>query len=359
MTSTTRSCSRLWIGRRARHRLAVACLAVAVAVGWTAVAAPADAPKAPAPAPPAQVVMVKGERLTVDLRGAELTDVLQQVADAAGFHLTTTGELGHVTMAFNARTVEDGLRRLVQDHEMMLVYGPAGRNAGPAVLVEVQVFASGSARGTAAGPRLPTPRAGRWPSARSPGWCARATLSAGCRGSPSSWPRLPIRLVRRRAVWGLSMLGRPAATGALSGALRDEAPIVRGQAARAARRAASGEAIQALSSVLGSDPDVSVRREAARALAALGTPEADAALSAAAGDSDQLVRDRCAARNGSSEYGPALDHRRGPRRPPPSLPETGCTGEASARAVLTPIGSLSSRIYGKTRILLEGDGQGG
>jgi HEAT repeat protein len=101
----------------------------------------------------------------------------------------------------------------------------------------------------------------------------------------------PDSVVRRRAVWGLGMLGRPAAAGAMSGVLRDEAPFGRGQAAPALRRAAGAEAIGALSGVLGSDPDVSVRREAARALTSLGTPEADAALSAAAGDSDPLVRD--------------------------------------------------------------------
>ena len=291
MTSAMRSRSSLGIGRQARHRLAVACLAAAVALAWTAVAAPADAPKISAPASPAQVVMVKGGRLTVDLRGAELADVLQQVAEAAGFHLTTTGELGRVTAAFSARTVEDGLRRLVQDHEMMLLYRPAGRNAAPAVLVEVQVFASGSARGTAAAPESRD--------------VASAAVAIGeitrlvrARDAERGVPRLAELLatssdsvVRRRAVWGLGMLGRPAAAGAMSGALRDEAPFGRGQAAPALRRAAGAEAIGALSGVLGSDPDVSVRRDAARALTSFGTPEADAALSAAAGDSDPLVRD--------------------------------------------------------------------
>jgi hypothetical protein len=150
MTSTTRSCSSLWIGRQARRWLVAACLGAASVLGWTAVAAPADAPKVPAP--PGQVVMVEGERLTVDLRSAELAGVLFQVAKAAGFHLTTTGELGRVTAAFSAQTVEDGLRRLVQDHEMMLVYGPARRSAGPAVLMEVQVFSATPGGGAAAAP---------------------------------------------------------------------------------------------------------------------------------------------------------------------------------------------------------------
>ena len=77
---------------------------------------------------------------------------------------------------------------------------------------------------------------------------------------------------------GARMLGGPGGREGLSGALRDEAPFGRGQAALALRRAAGAEAIPALSGVLGSDPDVSVRRAAARALASLRTPEADAVL---------------------------------------------------------------------------------
>src|SRR5688572_5309872 len=116
MTPKTRS----WL------RLAAAWLAGAVALGRAAAGMPADAPKAAAPEPPAQVVLVEGERLTVDLHGAELAQVLRQVGEAAGFHITTSGTLGVVTAAFSARTLEEGLRRLVQDHEMMLVYRPAG-----------------------------------------------------------------------------------------------------------------------------------------------------------------------------------------------------------------------------------------
>jgi hypothetical protein len=289
MTSTTRSCSSLWTGRRARHWLVAACLAAASVLGWTAVAAPADAPKVPAP--PGQVVIVKGERLTVDLRDAELADVLFQVAKAAGFHLTTTGELGRVTAAFSASTVEDGLRRLVQDHEMMLVYGPARRSAGPAVLMEVQVFSSTPGGGTAAA--RAAGNAGSETAAN-----AEITGLVRARDTERGVPRLaellatsPDSVVRGRAVWGLSMLGGPAAAGALTGALRDEAPFVRGQAAQALRRAAGVEAIPALAGVVARDPDVSVRRAAARALTSLRTPEADAALSAVANDSDQLVRD--------------------------------------------------------------------
>src|SRR6186713_3345159 len=89
MPPTTRPCRSLWISRRVRHRLAAACL-TAAAIGWTPVAAPAAPPKVPEP--PAEVVRVEGGRLTVDVRDAELADVLLQVGDAAGFHLTITGE---------------------------------------------------------------------------------------------------------------------------------------------------------------------------------------------------------------------------------------------------------------------------
>jgi hypothetical protein len=278
-----RSCTSLWIRRQARHRLAAACL-VAAAIGCTAVAAPAAPPNAPEP--PAEVVVVEGGRLTVNVRGAELADVLQQVAEAAGFHLTTTGELGRVTSAFSTRTVEEGLRRLVQDHEMMLVYRPAGRSAGPAVLMEVQVFASAPRRGAA-----------QQDAASGGAVIGEITRLVRARDAERGVPRLaellatsPDSVVRGRAVWGLSMLGGPAAAGALSGALRDEAPFVRGQAALALRRAGGAEVIPALSGLLASDPDLSVRRAAARALAGFRTPEADAALSAVADDPDRLIR---------------------------------------------------------------------
>lgn len=285
MTSTARSGTSLWICRQARHRLAAACLAAA-AIGWTGVASPATPPKAPEP--PTEVVMVEGGRLTVDVRGAELVEVLHRVGEAAGFHLTTTGELGLVTAAFSARTVEDGLRRLVQDHEMMLVYRPV--SGEPAKLMEVQVFASAPGRGAAAaaGVRDAAPRGAV---------IGEITGLVRAHDVERGVPRLAELLatssdlvVRGRAVWGLSMLGGPAAAGTLTRALRDEAPFVRGQAAQALQRALGAEAIPALSGLLANDPDVSVRRAAARALGSLGTPEADAALSAMTRDSDSLLR---------------------------------------------------------------------
>jgi len=285
MPPTTRPCRSLWISRRVRHRLAAACL-TAAAIGWTPVAAPAAPPKVPEP--PAEVVRVEGGRLTVDVRDAELADVLLQAGDAAGFHLTITGELGLVTAAFSARTVEDGLRRLVQDHEMMLVYRPV--RGEPAKLMEVQVFASAPGReaAAAAGARGAAPREALM---------SEITGLVRARDVERGVPRLAELLatssdliIQGRAVWGLRMLGGPAAAGALSVALRNEAPFVRGQAVQALARVVGAEAIPALSGLLASDPDVSVRRAAARALATLRTPEADAALSAVAGDSDSLLR---------------------------------------------------------------------
>ena len=233
MTPTTRLCSSLWISRQAGHRLAAACLAAA-AIAWTAVAAAAAPPKAPERS--AEVVIVEGGRLTVDVRGAELADVLLQVGEAAGFHLTITGELGLVTAAFSGRTVEDGLRRLVQDHEMMLVYRPV--SGEPAKLMEVQVFASAPGRGAAAaaGTRDAAPRGAV---------IGEITGLVRARDVERGVPRLAELLatssdlvVRGRAVWGLRMLGGPAAAGALTRALRKDAPFVRGQAALALPRVA-------------------------------------------------------------------------------------------------------------------------
>src|SRR6185503_5357834 len=172
------------------------------------------------------------------------------------------------------------------DHEMMLVYRPV--RGEPVKLMEVQVFASAPGReaAAAASARGAAPREALM---------SEITGLVRARDVERGVPRLAELLatssdliIQGRAVWGLRMLGGPAAGGALSVALRNEAPFVRGQAVQALARVVGAEAIPALSGLLASDPDVSVRRAAARALATLRTPEADAALSAVAGDSDSL-----------------------------------------------------------------------
>src|SRR5262245_20374651 len=133
-------------------RLVVRLLALALACG----AGPSGVAGQPArarPAPPPPVVEVVDGHLTLDVRDAQLTDVLAEIAAAASFRLTTRGELGRVTARLDSAPLEDGLRRLVQDHELMLVYGRSAD--GTSRLVGVDVYAAPA--GTRATTRLVPP----------------------------------------------------------------------------------------------------------------------------------------------------------------------------------------------------------
>ena len=77
---------------------------------------------APVVAAPPELVVIEEGRVTVDAHDADLADVLAQLGARAGFRVRTSGSLGRVTATFTAVSVEQALRRLVQDHELMLVY---------------------------------------------------------------------------------------------------------------------------------------------------------------------------------------------------------------------------------------------
>ena len=258
-----------------------------------ALAAAADPPKATPAGPPAPSVSVEDGRLTVDARDADLAQVLREVAERADFHLEISGPLGRVTAAFTAASVEEGLRRLVQDHELMLVYRRGEGSAEP-TLFEVQVFASGAPR--RGGPAVAQAPPGAADTDRA--MLEEISALVRQRDPEQAVPRLaqilstaPGQVARSRAAWALARLPGPASVAALSAAaLQDSVPYVRLQAAQSLRRVAGADAIPALSSVLAGDPDPSVRRVAARGLATLRDPQAAAALSAAAGDSDASVR---------------------------------------------------------------------
>jgi hypothetical protein len=94
-----------------------------------------------APAPPELVVIEEG-RVTVDAHDADLADVLAQLGARARFRVRTTGSLGRVTATFTAMSVEQALRRLVEDHELMLVYGAASNASVRPTLIQADVFAS-------------------------------------------------------------------------------------------------------------------------------------------------------------------------------------------------------------------------
>jgi hypothetical protein len=68
--------------------------------------------------------------------------VLSELGARAEFRLRISGPLGRVTGTFTAMSVEQALRRLVEDHELMLIYSASpGEDARPK-LIQADVFAS-------------------------------------------------------------------------------------------------------------------------------------------------------------------------------------------------------------------------
>jgi hypothetical protein len=248
-------------------------------------AATADSDPEPESESPTPVVSVDGGRVTVDVQGAPLEEVLGQIAARGGFRLKTAGPLGPVTIAFANLSLERALRRLVRDHELMLVYGAAPAGEGSR-LVEVSVFAASPSRSAQdrPGPAAVRERAALFSEIDRLGRERGAPrLAELLRGAPDP-------SVRARAATTLGRVGGAEAAAALTAALSDQTPSVRIQAAHALRSAEGPRAIPAIGDVLLSDPDVSVRRAAVRILGTLPDPAATAALSRAAADSDAQIR---------------------------------------------------------------------
>lgn len=268
-------------------------LAVAVWLGATAAPAPAadvDATVDVAPPPQGTVALTNG-KVAIDVDDVDLATVLRRLGEAAGFRVSTKGTLGRVSATFQGVTLEYAIRRLALGHEIVLVYRPGVKGGPPPQLLTAQVIGPG-ARLNSSVAQATGDDPGDGAEMGEIGQIARAQDSD--RGVPRLGEILatsPDPVVRGRAIWGLSVLGGPAATAALSGALGDQASFVRAQAVQALRRMAGVQSVPALAGVLSHDADASVRRVAARALATLKTPEAVAALGAATDDADLMVRD--------------------------------------------------------------------
>ena len=236
------------------------------------------------------LVTVEDRVVSVEASDAEMADVLSALARQAGFQLTITGQLGRVSASFTRASVEEALRRLVQNHELMLVYGaPAGD--GPSRLLRVDVFAS---------------PATQRPSAAVTGIDRAATLAeisqlVAAPDRQHAAQRLaellgtPDATVRARSAWALGRVGGPQAAPALAAATKDQATEVRVQAVYALGKVEAAQAIPTLGDLLLRDPAVIVRRAAARTLGTLPDAAAISALSAAREDGDGLVRREVAA----------------------------------------------------------------
>ena len=234
----------------------------------------------------APVVAVENHVVTVDIIDAELADVLSQLAQQAGFQLAITGQLGRVTAAFTRASVEEALRQLVHDHELMLIYRAPDGEHGPLQLVQVDVFAGTPSR---RGPVALT-------ATQRTTMLAEVSQLVAAADRPYAIQRLTELVgsadptVRARAAWALGRVGGPQAAVALAAATRDQARDVRVQAVYALRSAQAAGAVPTLGNLLLNDPDARVRRAAARVLGSLPGSEATSALTAATHDDDVMVR---------------------------------------------------------------------
>ena len=200
------------------------------------------------------------------------------------------GSSDGVTTTFTVMSVEQALRRLVQDHELMLVYSvPSDERVLPK-LIQADVFAStpSAAQVRAASEMLGRQRAGL---------LAEIQRLARSRNVQHGAPRLaellgtaPDAIVRAHAASALATLRGPVSQAALATALgRLGTQCACPGRSRASERGRSGSH-SSPGRVLLTDPDVTVRRLAAQMLGSLQEPAATSALSAAAQDADALVR---------------------------------------------------------------------
>ncbi len=276
----TRPLSPLESGDELTWRLLAMGLALTAAlVGSAPLGTSARAEDASAVASPAPLVVFRDGKLSVDVYDVELSEVLQRIATLAGFQLTTEGSLSRVTAVFTGVSLEEGLRRLVQDHELMLVYRAPGEGGAGGDVVEAHVFAGSPSRAAS-------------DTATALAEIAQLLRSADQRNVPRvseflSWSDATVRV---RAAQALGVIGGPAAASTLERALGDEAPQVRIQVVYALRRLQGVQSIPALADVLVRDSDVTVRRAAAGALGTLRDASAASALKAAMADPDPAVR---------------------------------------------------------------------
>ena len=264
-------------------------LPTALALATAVLGSPSPAVSAgaePRPIEGAPVVDFRDGKLSVDARDADLADLLREIATRADFELTTTGQLGRRSAILTDVPLEEGLRRLLQGHELMLIYRPAGVRGAPRV-VAAHVFAE-----RAGGAPLPA-------TASTAGTGALSDIYQLVRAGndPSNVGKLTDFLsnstdatVRSRAAWALGRIGAPSASAALLQAVNDQSPQVRSQVAYALRNLLGVQAIPALVGLLERDPDASVRLVAARNLGTLRDASAASALNAAASDADPMVR---------------------------------------------------------------------
>ncbi len=256
--------------------------------------------------PATNEVAVREGLLTVELRDAPMADVLLAIGAQAGFEVIIRGDLSApVTWSFSDIPLDKGIRQLLDDSSLIVIYAPSQGPAGVRPLVKVIAL---GARGDAAA--RTTPVAQTMPSEKTElsQETAAVSLNDDREDRLRAVQRLAIipdaattkeltlllsqdedPLIRRIAAIALGNNGGAGAEAALTAALKDEDSLVRGRAIQALAKWGP-KTVGSLVRLLMKDPDPTVRRQAALSLGRMSGFGALYALQAAQADPDFAVR---------------------------------------------------------------------
>jgi hypothetical protein len=232
--------------------------------------------------------------LTVDVRDAPLGDVVRVIGERTGARVVMPNNISsRVTGAFTRVPLEEGIKRLLRGHSLVLVYATTAGGGDGVVLSEIQVVGSS--------PPLPYVQARTDPDpADRPARLRAVRMLDGRRDAEAAADLIrmlsedPDPVIRAVAATGLGRVRTAAAATALTAALADQAVSVRIQGVHGLRMVGGVGALGLLREVLTRDPDSRVRRAAARAVAELPGEDAAWVLQAATSDPDESVREEAA-----------------------------------------------------------------
>jgi len=258
-------------------------------------------------APPAtSEVAVRKGLLSVKLRDAPMADVLLTIGAQAGFEVIIRGDLSApVTWSFSDLPLDKGIRRLLDDSSLIMIYAPLQGQAGVRPLIKVIAL---GARGDAAAGTAPVARTMPTRKSELSQETAAVSLIDDREDRLRAVQRLAILpdaaattdlalllsqdedpLIRQIAAIALGRIGGAGAEAALTAALEDEDSLVRGRAIQALAKSGP-EAVGLLVKALMKDPAPSVRRQAALSLGRMSGEGALDVLQAAQADPDYAVR---------------------------------------------------------------------
>ncbi len=236
--------------------------------------------------------------LTVHAEAAPLADILRIIGEKAGFATAITGGLDTtISWSFESVALDEGIRRLVGGHAMIVMYHPSDGEGPPRIaelrvsiesgpLVDPDRETAGVDKEVLAG--LARPR--RNARIRAVRRLARSKDDAAVQLLASVLENDEDRFVRGNAAVALGKTKAESATALLAAALEDDAASVRINAVRALGRAGGDRAIWIRGDILLYHPDRNMRWMATRALAEQHSEAALRFLELAATDSDPTVR---------------------------------------------------------------------